>query len=148
MKFCTKCGTQMADNVAFCPNCGSAVAQLSPQQPAQQTFTPPQQIYSAPQQPYQPTYQQPYQPTYQQPYQPYPQPVQRETGMQTAAKILMIISTVIMGIYIIPLAWCLPMTISYFRKLKNNEPVTTGFKICVLLFVNLISGILMLCEDN
>lgn len=29
MAFCASCGTQMADNAAFCPNCGKAAAQPS-----------------------------------------------------------------------------------------------------------------------
>ncbi len=29
MAFCASCGTQMADNAAFCPNCGKAAAQAS-----------------------------------------------------------------------------------------------------------------------
>lgn len=29
MAFCASCGTQMADNVAFCPNCGKAAGQAS-----------------------------------------------------------------------------------------------------------------------
>lgn len=72
----------------------------------------------------------------------------RETGLQTAAKVLMIISTVFMGFWLIPLAWCIPMTVSYCNKLKSGEPVSTGFKVCSLLFVSLIAGILMLCDDN
>ena len=77
-----------------------------------------------------------------------PQTAQPISGLQMAAKILMIIGTVIMGLYIIPLAWCLPITLSYCKKLKNNEPVSTGFKVCSLLFVSLIGGILMLCDNN
>ncbi|HZL66621.1 MAG TPA: zinc-ribbon domain-containing protein [Candidatus Limnocylindrales bacterium] len=29
MAFCASCGTQMADNAAFCPNCGKAASQAS-----------------------------------------------------------------------------------------------------------------------
>ncbi len=29
MAFCASCGTQMADNAAFCPNCGKAAGQAS-----------------------------------------------------------------------------------------------------------------------
>lgn len=61
------------------------------------------------------------------------------------AKILMIISCVFMGFYIIPLCWTIPMTISLSNKLKNNEPISTGFAVCTLLFVNTIAGILLLC---
>ncbi len=67
----------------------------------------------------------------------------------TIAKVFMIISCVFMGLYIIPLFWTIPMTVSLSNKLKNNEPISTGFKVCILLFVNTISGILLLCmKDN
>ncbi len=64
-------------------------------------------------------------------------------------------SSIIIGIaYIvascIPLAWCLPMTLTLNRKIKNHESVGIAFKICTLIFVNTIAGILLLCasEDN
>lgn len=72
----------------------------------------------------------------------------KESGMVTAAKILMILGTIFQGIYIIPLAWCIPMTVSYFKKVKNGIPVSTGFKVCSLLFVSLVGGILMLCDKE
>lgn len=72
----------------------------------------------------------------------------QNSGLKMAAKIFMIISTVVLGFYLIPLAWCIPMTISYFKKVQNNEPVSTGFKVCSLLFVNTVAGILMLCDKD
>lgn len=72
----------------------------------------------------------------------------RSSGTITATKVFLIISCIFQGIYIIPLAWCLPITISYFKKIKNNQPIGTGLKVCTLLFVNLIAGILMLCDNN
>lgn len=145
MKFCKNCGTQLDDAAMFCNNCGAAAEQPASQQAA------PQQ--AAPQQSYQQQYaQQPYQQPYgQQAYaqQPYGQPyVKQPSGLATAAKILMIVGTVLMGLYIIPLAWCIPMTITYCNKLKNNEPISTGFKVCCLLFVSMIGGILMLCDKD
>lgn len=71
-----------------------------------------------------------------------------DSGLKTACKILMILSTVALAWGIIPLAWCIPMTISYCRKIKNNEEVSMGFKICTLLFVNVVAGILMLCDND
>ncbi len=70
------------------------------------------------------------------------------SGLQLAAKILMIVGAVTTGWCLIPLAWTIPMTVSYCNKIKNNEPVSTGFKICSLLFVSVIAGILMLCNDE
>ena len=122
MKFCKNCGTQLEDSMAFCTNCGTACEQAAPQQPQ---YVPQQTQYA-----------------------PQPQVAPQVSGLATAAKILMIISTVVMGLYLIPLAWCIPMTLSYSKKLKTGEPVSTGFKICTLLFVNTISGILMLCDKD
>ena len=73
-----------------------------------------------------------------------------ESGLSTAAKVLMILGTVIMAFttYGIGLAWCIPMTVSYFKKIKNGLPISTGFKVCSLLFVSMIGGILMLCDKD
>ena len=38
------------------------------------------------------------------------------------------------------------MTVHYFKCTKENRPVSTGFAVCSLLFVNTISGILMLVD--
>ena len=134
MKYCTKCGNQIADESTFCPVCGAQVAapQAAPQVAPQ----------VAPQQPEQP-YAQPQQPAYY-------APVYEESGLTKAAKIFMIIGTVAMGLmtYCFGLAWCIPMTVVYFKKLKNRQPIGTGFKVCTLLFVNTIAGILMLCDKD
>lgn len=74
--------------------------------------------------------------------------VTRNSGTVTAIKVFMILSTIFYGLYIIPLAWCIPMTVVYFKKVKNNQPIGTGFKVCTLLFVNLIAGILMLTDKD
>lgn len=65
-----------------------------------------------------------------------------------AAKVFMVISTVINGFALLPLFWCLPMTISYFVKTANNEEITVGFKVCTLLFVSPMAGVLMLCDND
>ena len=107
MKFCSKCGKELADEAVICVGCGCEVQQEK-QAPSNN----------------------------------------KPSGLQVAAKVLMIISTVVMGLYIIPLAWCIPMTVSYSKNLKRGKPISTGFKVCSLLFVNTIAGILMLCDNN
>lgn len=98
--FCPNCGTQNADNVAFCAGCGTKLAAEQPivQQPTYQA--PEQPVYQAPVQPQQPVYQQPIfqapiqpqQPVYQAPYQ---QPVAVPgKGMGIAAMVLGILSLV------------------------------------------------------
>ena len=69
--------------------------------------------------------------------------------MITLIKVFMIIGCVISGItFLIPLCWTIPMTVTLLRKLDNNEPIGTGFKVCTLIFVSLIAGILLLCVDT
>ena len=70
------------------------------------------------------------------------------SGLRKATRIFMLLDTIFWGIAIIPLAWSIPMTVSYFRKVKNHQPVGLGFKICTLLFVSEIAGILMLCDND
>ena len=74
----------------------------------------------------------------------------KSSGAITATKVFMILGTIVMGLtgYLIPLAWCIPMTVVYFKKIKNNQPISTAFKICSLLFVSLVAGILMLCDKD
>lgn len=120
MKYCTRCGAQMQDDATFCTTCGQADNVGQP-------------IASGANQ-----------------NQSYNQaPVSTgNSGLTTAAKVFMILGTVFMGIYIIPLAWCIPMTVSYCNKVKNNLPISTGFKVCSLLFVSLLGGIFMLCDKD
>ena len=51
-------------------------------------------------------------------------------------------------VYLLPLIWRIPMTNHYFKASAKKEPVGIGFKVCTLLFVNLIAGILMLCDTS
>lgn len=67
--------------------------------------------------------------------------------LRKATKILMLIATIIGGFAILPLAWCVPMTIAYFKKVKEGKKVGTGFKICTLIFINIFAGVYMLCDD-
>ncbi len=75
-------------------------------------------------------------------------PEKKESVLKTVAKVLMIVSTVCYGFLILPLAWMLPMTLTYCKKVKNDQPISTGFKVCILLFVNLVSGVLLLCDND
>ena len=77
-----------------------------------------------------------------------PEAVNNRSGLQTAAKIFMILGCISVGWTLIPLAWCIPMTVSYFGRVKNHEKIGMGFKICTLLFVSVVAGILMLCDED
>ncbi|MCI6357113.1 MAG: zinc-ribbon domain-containing protein [Erysipelotrichaceae bacterium] len=66
----------------------------------------------------------------------------------TVAKVFLIIGAVLKGTYLIPLLWAIPMTVGYFQKIKDGEKISTGYKVCCLLFVSVIGGIFMLCDND
>ena len=72
----------------------------------------------------------------------------KDDSMQTVVKVFMVLSCVALGWLIIPLAWCIPMTVHCFTAFKKNEPLGTGFKVCTLLFVSVVAGICLLCMDD
>lgn len=120
MKYCSHCGAELNDEATVCIKCGCA--------------TDTKQKETA-----------------------------NNTGLRTAAKIFMILSCIAMpfavlefGVFFdtlfgiiltmcIPLTWCIPMTVYYWKKCDS---VGIGFKICTLIFVNAIAGILMLCDKT
>lgn len=56
------------------------------------------------------------------------------------------VTSIVMAVCsLIALAWCIPLTVHVFRRTKNHEPIPTATKVCILIFVNIISGILLLC---
>ena len=62
-----------------------------------------------------------------------------------ATKVFAIITCIFSGFaFLIPLAWTIPMTVSLCRKLDKHEYISVGFKVCILLFQSLITGILVL----
>lgn len=73
-----------------------------------------------------------------------------ESAIVTVIRVFLVLSCVAAGFSIIALAWVLPMTLSIWRKLDRKEPVGLALKICTLIFVNIIPGILLLVmnDDN
>lgn len=52
--------------------------------------------------------------------------------MKLAAFIFCLLSTITMGWLLIPLLWCIPMTIMVYKAYKGELELSTGFNICVL----------------
>ena len=130
MAFCTNCGIPLNEDDRFCPNCGSPfVERTNPYNNASRyTQNPGYQNYNG-------AYT----------YNAVPQ---RDSSLATAAKVFLIIGCVSLGWLLIPLAWCLPITIKICNCLRDHQPISTGLKVCALLFVNLVAGILLLCMDD
>lgn len=149
MRFCANCGNEISDDARFCQVCGTVVTEVNNIPNNQNQYENPQ--YANPvNNPYENSsynqYTNPAYGTYQNPA-PYPQFV-TPNGLETAAFVLMVLATIGMGVFIIPLAWCIPMTVYYYKRIHRAEPVGIGFKVCALLFVGVIAGILMLCDEK
>lgn len=116
MKFCSKCGKELHDDAVVCEGCGCPVSANS--QPIQQ----------APQ------------------YGNYVLKKEKKYGdLATAAKVFAILGCISKGWMLLPLAWCLPITISFCNKVNKGEEVGAGLKVCMLLFVSRPGGIFALC---
>lgn len=149
MKFCQTCGSEISDDARFCKVCGTIIMQNNNNNQYVNNVNNNQRAN---------TVNNPYMNPQYEIYQnvtPYQQNV-TPNGIEIAAFILMILATIVFGVLIIPLAWCVPMTVIYYNKINRNEIVGVGFKICVLMFCGLIgfnvfgvvAGILMLCDDK
>lgn len=46
------------------------------------------------------------------------------------------------------LLWTIPMIVSYNKNYKFNQNISKGFKVCTLLFVSLIAGIILLNDKS
>lgn len=68
--------------------------------------------------------------------------------MRLIAFILNLLTCIGLGVLIIPLAWMVPMTVHSWGIYKGTKPNTTAFGVCTLLFLNLISGILLLVTEK
>lgn len=68
--------------------------------------------------------------------------------LRLIAFIFNIISCVTFGWIIIPLAWMVPMTVISWGTYKGTKKNTVAFGVCTLLFLNIISGILLLVSKK
>lgn len=159
-KFCTQCGARVSADADFCIVCGSSF-NPAPQAPdyTSGTYNEPPQYNNAQ---YGPVNRNPYSYRaedhggvgagnayqYNQPYGQSNSASQTGDLIKLLIKAFMIVGCVTFGWLIIPLFWCIPMTVKAFHSLDNGEPMSLGFKICSLLFVNMIAGICMLCIND
>lgn len=125
IKYCPNCGKELNDSEKFCPNCGKSITA---------TVNNYNDITVA-----------------------HPQGI----GVILA---FMIVSCVLSGLLSIgygntgnniglsiafcSLFWKIPMTIHFKNFTNARLKVSTGFKVCTLIFVSLVSGIIMLCNKD
>ena len=121
--YCKYCGAQIDPRAKFCSGCGRPVEEGAPMyggQPAQ----------GAPAYGWQPA------------------PAVRHSDLDTAIKVFMLLGCILMSLAILPMCWCIPMTVVLFKNMREGRFIGIGFKVCTLLFVSLVAGILLLCRDE
>ncbi len=165
MKYCPKCGTELTDESAYCPKCG-AYQYADPQQSTQ---------YNQSQQ--KPPYTKGvttvnkvflvlrcaqvlltiflaifftssisnYEEMY---HSMVAAGVTFSPDTPETALTFFVIFSIYFWFVSVAAAWIVPMTINYFKKSKANVPTTLTFKICTMIFVNFIAGLLMLCCEK
>lgn len=72
----------------------------------------------------------------------------KDKTLRLIAFIFAILSTIGLAILIIPLAWLIPMTIHTYKIYKGEKNNTIAFGVCTLIFLNLVSGVLLLCSKK
>lgn len=70
----------------------------------------------------------------------------RNAPLDVVIKVFMAINTALLGWLLLPLAWCIPMSVSVFRSMERGRRIGFGLKICTLLFVSRVAGILLICR--
>ena len=133
MKYCSKCGAQMVDEAVICVKCGCAVMPMPSVNEKAAS--------------------------------------QKSSVLKNLAFVFMLLSVVfwtsyalfmlLVGIgtgelvgmligllFLTPIVWQLPMTIICYQKKQSKEPIGLAFKVCTMFFVNIIAGILLLCDND
>lgn len=129
MKYCTKCGNELYDEAVICPKCGCVVDQ--------QKYSDVNNNAPIPNN------------TNNNNTNNQNSGLSKATLLGKVAFAFMIIGTVVASILaLIPLAWCLPMTLHYYSCIKEGKQPSIAFKVCSLIFVSLIAGVLMLIDED
>ncbi len=73
---------------------------------------------------------------------------QNDETLRLIAFVFNILTTVAFGWLFLPLAWMIPMTVISYGIYKGTRKNTVAFGVCTLLFVNLVSGVLLLVSTK
>lgn len=160
---CVQCGQEITAGRPYCQGCGARTSNPASQEFPQYPLIPEQSPYLSESRPayyYEQAapsaYQAPMMPVYYPPpaqggyYYPYsrPAPAPTRSGTVLAAFIFALITTILLGYLVVPLAWMIPMTVMMWGMYKGTRQNSVAFGVCSLLFVNMISGILLLVDGG
>lgn len=127
MRFCTKCGNEVSDACNFCPVCGEKIRHNT------------DEIFSENERVYNDEFASNTMDEY----------IIEPSTLQKVAKVFMIISCVVGAFYfLIPLCWLVPMYLHFKKCMDEKRPTSTAFRVCVLIFMNMVAGILLLVDEH
>ena len=66
--------------------------------------------------------------------------------LRQIAFIFALIDTIVLGFAILPLAWCIPMTVATYRAWKEDRPASIALGGCMRIFRSTVAGILLLVD--
>ena len=67
--------------------------------------------------------------------------------LRQIAFIFALIDTILLGFALLPLAWCIPMTVATYHAWKEDHPASIALGVCMLLFCSPIAGVLLLVDS-
>ena len=70
------------------------------------------------------------------------------TALSRLARAMMFVGMGISAFAIFPLIWTIPMAEHYNRSILEGHDVSTAFKICSLILVSRVAGVLMLMDSK
>lgn len=148
--FCTNCGSKNQDDAGFCYNCGKKLVEehVTKIQPTSMSNSQ-QQVNDNNQQQSQKEFNNE-EKVEQNNYQENNASNDSDSTLRLVAFILNLITTICLGIFLITLAWMIPMTVHTYGIYKGKKVNTIAFGVCTIIFLNFVSGILLLCstKDN
>ena len=169
--YCTNCGAPVQDNALFCESCGSALASQRMGNPAQgfqikemplEAWDDPNGVsYGCVQEGQSGQHGQAAAPmgssavyppaglSAARPADAYDPSIEStDRSLRLAAFVLNLLVTIACGIFLITLAWMIPMTVHSWRIYKGECCNTVAFGVCTLLFCSTVGGILLLCSKK
>ena len=66
--------------------------------------------------------------------------------LRQIAFIFALIDTILLGFAILPLAWCIPMTVATYNAWKEDRPASIALGVCMLIFCSPVAGVLLLID--
>lgn len=118
MKYCTKCGREIEDNILYCPFCGNSTNSFNNNKSYKENNNVNDFKSSS------------------------------SYTLRLISFVFLVVICVISGVALFPLIWLIPFTVCVYKSIQDpNYELSTGLKICILIFGGIIPGILLLCDN-